>query len=31
MKVCIISYEDVLSQVGDPPLSALLMDQCTAT
>ena len=31
MEVGIISYEDVLSQVGDPLLSALLRDQCTAT
>jgi hypothetical protein len=31
MEVGIISYEDVLSQVGDPLLSALLGDRCTAT
>jgi hypothetical protein len=31
MEVGIISYEDVLSQVGDPLLSALLRDPCTAT
>ena len=31
MEVGIISYEDVLSQVGDPPLSALLRDPRTAT
>ncbi len=31
MEVGIISYEDVLSQVGDPLLSALLGDPCTAT
>jgi len=31
MEVGIISYEDVLSQVGDPLLSALLKDPCTAT
>jgi len=31
MEVGIISYEDVLSQVGDPLLSALLRDRCTAT
>jgi putative effector of murein hydrolase LrgA (UPF0299 family) len=31
MKVGIISYEDVLSQVGDPLFSALLRDPCTAT
>jgi len=30
-EVGIISYEDALSQVGDPPLSALLRDPCTAT
>ncbi len=31
MEVGIISYEDVPSQVGDPLLSALLRDPCTAT
>jgi hypothetical protein len=31
MEVGMISYEDVLSQVGDPLLSALLRDPCTAT
>jgi putative effector of murein hydrolase LrgA (UPF0299 family) len=31
MEVGIISYEDVLSQVGDSLLSALLRDSCTAT
>jgi putative effector of murein hydrolase LrgA (UPF0299 family) len=31
MEVGIISYEDVLSQVGDPLLSALLRDPRTAT
>ncbi len=31
MEVGIISYEDVLSQVGDPLLSAPLRDPCTAT
>jgi hypothetical protein len=31
MEVGIISYEDVLSQVGGPLLSALLGDPCTAT
>ncbi len=31
MEVGIISYEDVLSQVGDPLLSVLLRDPCTAT
>jgi hypothetical protein len=31
MEVGIISYEDVLSQVGDLLLSALLRDPCTAT
>ena len=31
MEVGIISYEDVLSQVGDPLLSALLRGQCAAT
>jgi len=31
IEVGIISYEDVLSQVGDPLLSALLRDPCTAT
>jgi putative effector of murein hydrolase LrgA (UPF0299 family) len=31
MEVGIISYEDVLSQVGDPLFSALLRDRCTAT
>jgi hypothetical protein len=31
MEVGIISYEGVLSQVGDPPFSALLRDPCTAT
>ena len=31
MEVGIISYEDVLSQVGDPLLSALLRGPCTAT
>ncbi len=31
MEVGIISYEDVLSQVGDLLLSALLRDRCTAT
>jgi len=30
MEVGILSYEDVLSRVGDPLLSALLRDQCTA-
>jgi hypothetical protein len=31
MEVGIISYEDVLSQIGDPLLSAPLRNQCTAT
>jgi hypothetical protein len=31
MEVGIISYEGVLSQVGDPLLSALLRGPCTAT
>ena len=31
MEVGIIYYKDVLSQVGDPLLSALLGDPCTAT
>jgi hypothetical protein len=31
MEVGITSYEDVLNQVGDPLLSALLRDPCTAT
>jgi hypothetical protein len=31
MEVGIIFYEDVLSQVGDPLLSAPLGDPCTAT
>jgi hypothetical protein len=31
MEVGIISYEDVLSQVGDPLLSAPLRGPCTAT
>jgi putative effector of murein hydrolase LrgA (UPF0299 family) len=31
MEVGIISYEDVLSQVGYPLLSALLRGPCTAT
>jgi hypothetical protein len=31
MEVGITSDEDVLSQVGDPLLSALLRDPCTAT